>query len=159
MATTKKALDLARDLMDVWAKEVNSTLPIITETFDSSGNPVITLSADATPATGEKVVVVLIKPYSTGTAYDCLGLASPNYTPHIIQICTEANYASTLDNQADILTPVELLPIFMEVGKRCSLVEWHVTNNGTVPSEAAITAGTVLKASYRDLYWGMQKAQ
>lgn len=159
MATTKKALDFARDLMDVWAKEVASTLPIITETFDASGNPVITLSADSSPAKGEKVVVVLIKPYTTGTSYDCLGLAAPAYTPHIIQICTEANYAGATDNQADILTPVELLPVLAEVCKRGTIVEWHVTDNGTVPSEAAITAGTKLVATYRDLYWTIQKAQ
>lgn len=159
MATTKKALDFARDLMDVWAKQVNSTLPIIKQTFDSSGNPVITLSADATPATGEKVVVVLIKPYATGTATDSLGNTATAYTPHIIQVCTEANYAGTTDNTADILTPVELLPVFCEVAKRGTIVEWHVTANGTVPSESAITAGTVLKATYRDLYWTIQKAQ
>lgn len=159
MATTKKALDMARDLMDVWAKEVSATLPIITETFDASGNPVITLSADSAPDAGDKVVVVLIKPYSMGTATDCLGLTQTAYTPHVIQICTEANYAGTDDNTADTLTPVELLPILMEVGKRCTIVEWHVTDNGTVPSEAAITAGTKLNATYRDLYFGNQKAQ
>ena len=159
MATSKKALDFARDLSDVWAKQVKATLPIITQTYDSSGNPVLTLSADVDPASGEKVVVVLIKPYATGTATDVFGNTATAYTPHVIQVCTEANYAGTTDNQADILTPVELLPILAEVCKRGTIVEWHVTDNGTVPSEAAITAGTKLKATYRDLYWTIQKAQ
>lgn len=157
MATTKKALDFARDLMDVWAKEVASTLPVITETFDASGNPVITLCQDSAPATGDKVVVVLIKPYTTGTSYDCLGLTASAYTPHIIQICTEANKSDGAG--ADILSPVELLPVLAEVCKRGTIVEWHVTDNGTVPSEAAITAGTKLVATYQDLYWTIQKAQ
>jgi hypothetical protein len=159
MATTKKALDFARDLMDVWAKEVKATLPIITETFDASGNPVITLSADVDPAHGEKVVVVLIKPYATGTATDVFGNTATAFTPHIIQVCTEMNYAATTDGVADILTPVEILPVLAEVIKKGTIVEWHQTANGTVPSEAAITAGTVLKSTYRDLYWTIQSAQ
>jgi hypothetical protein len=159
MATTKKAQAMARDLVDVWAKEVFSTLPIITQTADASGNPVITLSADTGPAFSEKVVVVLIKPYVTGTATDVFGNTANAYTPHVIQVCTEANYASTNDTIADILTPVELLPVICEIAKKGCLTEWHVTANGTVPSEAAITAGTVLKATWRPLYFGVQNAQ
>lgn len=160
MATTRKAQDIVRELKDVWAKEVSATLPIITDGVDASGNPGIILSADSTPATGEKVVAVLVKPYATGTSTDVFGNTAITYGPHIIAFCTEANYASTDDNIADTLTPVELLPVICEIAKRGAVVEWHVTTRGTVPSIAAIAAGTNLKKTwYPSLYWGIQSAQ
>ena len=158
MATTQKAIALARELVDVWTKQVASTLPVITQSLDSSNNPVITLSADATPATGEKVVVVRVKPIGDWTAYDILGNASQMFCPHTIDVCTEANYASTTDNVADILTPVELLPILAEIVKKGTKVDWYVSANGTVPSTTQMTSGN-LAASYKDLYWGLAKAQ
>jgi hypothetical protein len=158
MATSRKAQDIARDLLDTFAKQVIATLPSQVLSADSAGNPVITLSADSTPATGEKVVVIKVKPYATGTSFDVFGNTAIAYCPTMIQFCTEANYASTIDSVADILTPAELLPVIAEIVRRETLVEWHVTANGTVPSESAIAAGTVLSKTYQPLYWGIQKA-
>jgi hypothetical protein len=140
-----------RDLVDLLRKSVATTLPVVVETFDSNADPVATLSADATPAAGEKVVVLRIKAQSSIGAVDSLGLASKQYGPHVIQICTELNYAATTDNVADILTPVELLPVLIECGRRGAKVEWYQTANGTVPSAAAMTSGN-LKATWNDLY-------
>jgi hypothetical protein len=159
MATTEKAMQIARDLKDLFSKEIISTMPYVTDGFTSEGNPYISMSVDSTPTLNHKVVVVVVKPYSTGTAKDSLGNTANSYTPHVIQFCTEANYAGTTDNTADILTPVELLPIICEIAKRGSYVEWHQTANGTVPSAAAIVAGTVLKATFKaHLYFGIQAA-
>jgi hypothetical protein len=134
-------------------------MPIITQTTDASGNPVITLCQDSSPGAGDKTVVVLIKPYATGTATDVFGNTANAYTPHVIQICTEANYASTVATP-DYLTPVELLPVICEVAKKGCITEWHVTTNTTIPSEAAITAGTNLKARwYPSLNFSIQSAQ
>ena len=156
--TTVKAISTARELVDLWTKEVATTLPVIVQSFEATtGNPVITLSADATPATGEKVVVVRISPI-TWSANDILGLTSQIYCPHQIDICTEANYAGATDNIADILTPVELLPILAEVVKRGMMVRWYVIANGTVPSTTVMTSGNLV-ATYSDLYWSAQKAQ
>ena len=158
MATSRKAQDIARDLLDVFGKEVAATLPVQVQTADSSGNPILTLSADSTPSFGEKVVVIVVSPYASGTAYDIFGNAAINYSPTKIQFCTEANYSTGTAGTADILTPVELLPIITEISRRGTLVEWHVTANGTVPSQTAIAAGTVLKASWAPLYNGVQSA-
>jgi hypothetical protein len=157
MATTTKALATARELIDIWTKKVGSTLPVIVQTYDASGNPVITLSADVDPAFGEKVVVVKISPIAW-TATDIVGHSVPNFTPHQIDLCTEMNYAATTDNVADILTPVELLPIIAEISKRNMIVNWFQTANGTVPSASAMVVGN-LKKSDSDLYWSAQKAQ
>ena len=157
MATTAKAIATARELADLWTKEVAGTLPILVQSFDSAGNPVITLSADSSPATGEKVIVVRVSPIAW-TATDLLGNASQMFTPHQIEICTEANYESTTDTVLDILSPVELLPVIAEIVRRGTLVKWYVIANGTVPSTAVMIAAN-LKATYADLYWSAQKAQ
>jgi len=155
MATSRKAQDIATQLLDIFGKRVISTLPIQVQTADSSGNPILTLSADATPATGEKVVVIVISPYLTGVSTDIFGNTELGFSPHKIQFCTELNYAATTDNVADILTPVELLPVIAEITRTGCMVEWHATANGTVPSAAAIAAATNLKATFAPLYWGV----
>lgn len=157
MATTYASQAQMRELADLLAKEVAATLPVQTQSFDTDGNPVLTLSADATPAAGEKVMVLRIKPIDWSNAKDSLGLPALSFGPHVIQICTEANFAGTTDNIADILTPVELLPVIVECGRKGSFVEWYQSANATVPSTAQMTAGN-LKATWRDLYYGMSKA-
>lgn len=153
--TTVKAIATARELLDRFEKEVAATLPVQVETFDTDGNPVITLSADATPATGEKVIVLRVMPISW-TATDIIGHTSQIYTPHKIQICTEANKA---DGPAeDILTPVELLPVLGEVCRRGMIVEWYQSANGDVPATTEIKAAN-LKKVWQDLYWNAMKAQ
>lgn len=148
MASSASALKISKDLLDRLAQEIAPTLPSQVLSFDSSGNPVLTLSQDATPAAGEKVVVIKVKPYSWSLMKDGLGLTQDVFGPHIVQICTEANFAGTTDNVADILTPVQLLPILVECAATGCVLEWHVTANGTVPSNTAIEAGTNLKKTY-----------
>ena len=155
MSTTTKSLATARELLDLLEKEVATTLPVQVETFDTDGNPVITLSADATPAAGEKVIVLRVMPISW-TATDIIGHTSQIYTPHKIQICTEANKAD--GGGDDILTPVELLPVLAEVCRRGMIVEWYQSANGAVPATTEITASN-LKKGWHELYWNAMKAQ
>lgn len=147
-----------RALVDILTLQVAATLPIKTESFDSNGNPVVIFSADATPAAGEKVAVLRCKAVGSIGAKDILGNTANDYSHHVYQLCTEANYAGATDSVADVMTAVELLPIIVELGRKGSFVEWHQTASGTVPSVAAIDAGTNLKATWRDLYWNVLKA-
>ena len=159
MATiTAKSQELVRVLADKFAKRVASTLPVQVRSADSNGQPVLTLSADSSPATGEKVVVIRIQPNPWTLATDVLGNTAIQYGPHVIDICTEKNYAGATDDVADILTPVELLPILGDVIMTGCLVRWYQTANGTVPSASAMTSSNLI-ASYGDLYFGAQKAQ
>jgi hypothetical protein len=153
MATTTKALATARELIDLWTKEVSASFASIVQSFDTNGNPVITLS-DGSPAAGEKVVVVRIQPLATWAPKDILGLSSQMFTPHQIDICTETNAAAT----PNVLTTVELLPVLAEIAKRGMLINWYQTAALTVPSVAAMIAAN-LTAPYADLYWSASKAQ
>ena len=153
MATTAKAVATARELIDLFSKEVSASFASIAETFEAvTGNPIITLS-DGTPAAGEKVIILRVRPI-TWTATDILGLTSQVYTPHTIDICTETNAAAT----PNVLTTVELLPVLAEIAKRGMLINWYQTAALTVPSAAAMIDAN-LKATFSDLYWSAQKAQ
>lgn len=157
MATTYKALATMRELVDVLTKQVAATLPVVVQSNDSNGDPVVTFSADATPAAGEKIVVIRMKAIGATGAVDSLGNTSPQYSHHVLQVCTEANFAGTTDNVADILTPAELLFVLVECGRRGSFVEWYQSANATAPDTTQMTAAN-LKAQWRDLYWNVLKA-
>lgn len=153
MATSTKALEMSADLADELRKRMASTL-LITPTFDSDLNPVLTISQDATPATGEKVIVIRTKPQEWDLALDTLGLANGKYAQHVIQICTEKNYEATTDNVLDILGPAELLPCLLTVGKRGTRVEWYRSDNGTVPATGQMVASKLAAAYDFNQYWG-----
>ncbi len=158
MSTTSyKAYAISRELIDKLRKFCAATLPVVVESADADGNPVTTLSADASPAAGEKVIVLRVMPFQRPTAKDSLGNAGITPSVHIVQICTEKNYEGATDSVLDILGPAELLPVIAEAAKTGAMVEWYRTANGTVPSDSAMTSGN-LAASYRDLYWNILKA-
>lgn len=145
---SQMAIDTIRELQDRWAKELIASFPVQVISADSSGNPVLTLSADATPATGEKVAVIRCKNVVGTGMTDVLGTTQTVFSPHLLQICTEANFAGATDNVADILTPLELLPLVAGCAKRGIVVEWYQSANGTVPSTTQISS-TTLKATWQ----------
>jgi len=148
-----KALELSAEIHDELKKR---TSLLIAESFDSNGDPVLTLSADATPAAGEKVIVIRTKAIDWPLAKDVLGLPSTVFTPHVIQVCTEANFAGTTDNVADILGPAELLPVLGTVLKRGTRVEWYQSANATLPATAQMTSANFKAGFEAELYWGMK---
>jgi hypothetical protein len=155
MSATYKSVASMRELVDLLKKELAATLPVETDSFDANGNPVAEFSADATPAAGEKVVVIRMKAIGAIGATDSLGNTQNDFSHHVYQFCTEANPSS--GSGADILTPVELLPLIVELGRRGSFVEWYQSTNGTVPSVAWIDAHSAV-ATWRPLYWNVLAA-
>lgn len=150
-----KANSIADELADELKKRL-STMVFVTSA-DTDGNPMLTVSQDATPVAGEKVIVLRVRPITWSLAKDVLGLPSVVYTPHVIDVCTELNNAAGA--AADILTAVELLAVLGTVCKRGTRVEWYQTPNATVPALAQITSAN-LKASYEpEIYWGSQASQ
>lgn len=150
-----KKIGIKAELVDELAKRLPTM--VITESQDSDGNPMVTVSQDATPVAGEKVIVLRVRPITWSLAKDVLGLPSVVHTPHVIDICTEANNAAGA--VADILTPVELLAVLGTVTKRGTRVEWYQSANLTVPSLAQMIAAN-LKASYEpEIYWGSLSSQ
>ena len=163
--TTYKAGTILTQLVDLLAKEC-TTMPYVTQTVDTDGNPVATLSAVATPAYGQKVVVLRVQPLSWTLQKDILGNTANQYTGHVIQICTEKNSvygtggtgATTSAAVQDVVGPTELLPVLIEAGRTGCWVDWYQTTNGTVPAVSGNTMGGLVQASWKNLYWTIQTA-
>ena len=128
---------------------------IVTETSDAASNPVVNIFQTATPVAGQKNLVVRTQPVAWPEAKDIFGNAAASYSNHVMQLCTEANPAGGAG--ADVLTPVELLPALVEMGRKGTEIEWYNSANGTVPATGQMTSGN-LKATWKDLYWSISKA-
>lgn len=153
MATTHKAISMARDLADALRKRLPSKT--VTESFDTDGSPLIAID-DGSPATGEENVLLKVRPLDWPLAKDVLGLAQTVFTPHVIQMATEAE--ADADASVIILSRQTLLHVLGEVlGKGCK-VEWYESANTVVPVAGTFIAGN-LKASYDSLYWPMVSGQ
>lgn len=147
-----KAYELAAELQDELAKRLPTLAVVLGQ--DTNGDPTIAVGA-GTP--GGKNAFIRVKAIDwPGT--DALGLTQTVFTPHVIQIATEANYAGTTDNVADVLTPTELLPLLLTIGARGTAVEWYVETNGTAPVVGSLTS-TKLSASFSPTPWGLKAQQ
>jgi hypothetical protein len=155
MANTYKSLAMMRELADLLAKESAAAFPVQTESFDTAGNPVLTLSADSTPAAGEKVVVIRIQPTEADYAKDILGNAALRFSPHVIQMITELGASAPAEAAC---TAGDLHPITVECARKGMIFERYQSANGTLPATAEMTAAN-LKSTWRDLYFNIQKSQ
>jgi hypothetical protein len=157
MATTKKALELAAELADELRKRV-SDYASITESSDASGNPLITLNADASPATTEDVVVIRVRPRTWELAKDVLGTAQTVYTPHVIDVATEVSGVAT--GIMDYVSVAHALQILTSCAKRGTRLELWEETNGTIPSETTFATAAKMKASIEaELYWPLLSSQ
>ncbi len=154
MATTSKAIELSAELAD----ELKRRLPtmVVTQTVDASNNPLITVSQDTTPAAGEKVLLIRTRPITWALNTNSIGQTMDVFTPHVMELCTEANYAGATDNVADILTGAELGPTLLCIGKRGTRVDWFVSANGTLPATTEMVAANLVMTYDAEQFWGMQ---
>jgi hypothetical protein len=145
----------ARELSANLASELKIRLSAltITESFDTNGDPVISIGA---LTAGSHSAIIRTKAIDWPLAKDVLGLASTIYTPHVIQLLTEANNAAGAG--ADILTSQEELSLLGAICKRGTLVEWYHTANGVAITVAGITGAP--SATYdAEMYWNMLASQ
>lgn len=144
MSTLKKASVLSRELANRLARRFTSLS--VVESFDGSGNPVITVS-DGTPAAGEQVAVVrVLEQASIGT--NSVGLAQDSFGPHVVQVCLET---STIANVA-LLLEANKLKLMGEVMSLKAKVELYMSANTTVPAVGEMVSGN-LKDTFQDLYF------
>lgn len=150
---THKAVALSRHLADDLKKRF---APLeVAESFDTNGNPVVTVS-DGTLATTERGAVLRILGDTNPVAKDILGNDAIHYTPHTLQICSEADDGLGNGNTGSYLTIQDILHLVGECGKRGMKLEWYVSANGDVPAVAEMIAGNLV-ATFSDLYWNIQR--
>lgn len=160
MATTYKASSILTQLIDLLAKEC-STLPVVTQSVDTDGNPYAMLSATSTVTAGNKVVLIRVKPLSWDLQQDILGNTANKYTGHVIQICTEKNSTTEhggTSSYPDVTGPAEMLPILIEAGRTGCWVDWYQTSNGAAVTLSGNTLAGTVQASWKNLYWNLQTA-
>ena len=149
---THKAVAISRFLADDLAKRFSDLQ--VDESFDSVGNPVITIS-DGTPAAGERVIILRTVGDENAEAKDILGNEAIHYTPHTVQLMTEENAGAGDTDIDDPLTSQDILNVIADVARRTPKIEWYQTATTVVPSVAAIIPGN-LKAEFQNLYWNVQ---
>lgn len=155
MATTQKAIRIAQALQEEIAKRLSTKT--VSFGFDTDGHPYVTMN-DGSAASGEANVYIKVRPFVWGVVTDVLGSAQQVYSPHVIQFCTEANYAATTDNVADNLTRAQLLACLAPcILKGCKL-EWYQESYGTAPTSSTIDSSKLV-ASFDDLSYPMVGAQ
>jgi len=153
MSTTYKAQALAHELADRLRARGFTALGVV-ESFDTDQSPLIIIGAGAN---GGRNAVIKVGPVVWPLAQDILGLTAPQYTPHVLQLVTEANPAGGAG--ADPLTPADLLGIMGQSVLMGCQTEWYQSASGTAPTAAAIIAGN-LKATFApDVYHAMVSSQ
>lgn len=143
MSTSAKALSLANDLADELKKRTTLT---VAQSFDTDGSPLIQVGTGSIGAAGG---LLKVRPQDWPLAKDVLGLSANIYTPHVIQLVTEANASAGAG--ADINTPAQLMVLMAPALLRGCRFEWYNSANGNAPDATDITSGN-LKASFESLY-------
>ncbi len=146
MATTAKALALFESLRQSLAVRLSSMTHVVT--YDTDYSPILTISADATPAFNEAVMVLKVMPQEWPLAKDVLGNTALQYAPTVIKLCTEES--ATAGATGLECTTAQLLPVLGECLVKGCKFEWYLSDNGTVPAVAEMTAAN-LKASFQSL--------
>lgn len=142
MATSAKAIALARSIAS--ELRLRQSALAVAESFDSDGSPLVKLGTGSIGAAGG---LIKVRPQDWPLAKDILGLTASIYSPHVIQLVTEANYEGATDNVLDINTPAVLLLLLGEALSKGCRVEWYQSANGNAPDASDITSGN-LKASW-----------
>lgn len=153
MATTKKALVMADELL----AELRIRLSALTSTlsYDTDLSPLIQCGAASAGSPGACIKVMPIEWPLVKTS---LGLTQEVYTPHVIRVAFEANYAATNDNIADVNTWAHMLPIIGACLAKGAKVEVYVETNGTRPT-ASTFAAAKLVSTFDSLQYPMVSGQ
>lgn len=133
-----KAIAMAHELAD--KLKLRFAGKVVTESFDTDGLPLISIS-DGTPVAGEMNLVVKIAMYNWPLARDVLGNAANIYSPLVAQIASET------DSTSNILG-VSVLPLIGELALRGLGIDWYKSASGTVPTATTFATPSNLVASF-----------
>lgn len=145
MATTEKSRMIALKLAENIRARIG-TLALAVG-VGTSGDPTINIGAGSN---GGVNAFIRIIPMPQALAKDVLGLSQTGFTPHVVQLATEANNAA--GSGADVLTRQQLANVLGPCFAVGAQFEWYEEANGTAPVETTIT-GSKLKATVpADMY-------
>jgi hypothetical protein len=143
VATTKKALAMADELVSELNQRQSALA--VSQSYDTDGSPLVKVGSGVA---GTKGGLIKIMPISWPLAKDVLGLSAEIFTPHVVRLNVEANYAGANDNIADINTWVEQLLLVSACVTKGARTEVYLSTNGTGPNATDINDATKLVASF-----------
>lgn len=144
MSTTYKANAISNELADKLKARLNGSLALVQGFSAADQSPTIVIGAGSAGGANFAIKTTGI---SWALAQDILGLTANSYTPHVIQLVTEAD--PTAGAGADPTSRAQLMPVLLQCQLMGARVEWYETAAGTAPTIALLEAGTAtLKASF-----------
>ncbi len=132
MATSFKAQAMMRAIKEGIGRRLPSYT--LTNGLDTAGNPVLLVSADATPATTEQVALLRVRPVSL-IFTNSVGGTQEDFAPHFVEMCLEATAAAAT---VALLTEANQSAIKGEVLKQSGIYIGYLTATGTVPAIANV---------------------
>jgi len=144
--TTTKAAALMRNLQRELVQRFPSTYVFVNST-DTDGNPVLRVSADATPATTEQVILIRIKPEEL-LFVNAIGTAQENFVPHILDVATELGAGVNVT----YLNASNAAIMHTAAAKVAAIYKFYLSPNGAIPALTDMVAANLNTVTLPDLY-------
>lgn len=149
---TAKAVGMMQKLKEQLGYRLPSTLTL-TDSFDSSGNPVLTIGAAAW-TTLAQFAVVRIQPVSL-VFTDGLGNTQQGFATHFVDVCVE----SVTTANVSALSLSIAAPLIQSVEAEAGVTRWYLCNLATTPTVTQMTAGNLQVTDTPDVVWRLNAAQ
>ena len=142
-------MNKAQGVYNALSSDLKLRLPAlaVVETYDSSGNPVLSLGTGI--AAGANICIK-VAPQSWPTAKDVLGLTATVYSPTVVSICTETNPVAA----PDYVSRAQLLAALEVCGQQSCRVDWYESPNLTPPSSATMITAYLTTSWVPFIYFG-----
>lgn len=108
----------------------------------TTGNPILVVSADSTPATTEEVATIRVSPVTT-IFTNGLDQTQQAFCPHYVELCTEAGTGAGFTTSSYV-SVAHQTALFGELLKQTGIFVAYQTANGTVPALASTATQMVV---------------
>jgi hypothetical protein len=151
---TAKAEAMMRRLKQDLQYRLPSTY-VMSDSFDSSGNPVLTVAQDSAWATLEQYAVVRIQPVSL-VFTNGIGGTQEGFSTHYVDVCVEA---ITTSSPISVLSLSIAAPLMQSIEAEAGVTRWYLCNVATTPTTTQMTAGNLVATDTPDTIWRLNAAQ
>lgn len=154
---TAKAVSMMARLKQDLLGRLPSTY-LLTDSFDASGNPVLTVAQDSAWGTLEQYAVVRIQPVSL-VFTNGLGSTQEGFSTHYVDVCAENANSTVTGTGASVLSLSIAAPLIQSVEAEAGVTRWYLCNTATTPTVTQMTATNLVQTDTPDNVWRMNAAQ
>jgi hypothetical protein len=153
---TAKAEAMMRRLKQDLQYRLPSTY-LMTDSFDSSGNPVLTIAQDSAWNSTDQYAVVRIQPASL-VFTNGIGATQEGFSTHYVDVCLENNSTTNTLTQSVLSLSISA-PLVQSVEAEAGVTRWYLCNLATTPTTTQMTAGNLAQTDTPDSIWRLNAAQ